>query len=103
MNDDEDAAQVSTAAEAENTTEHTQQLQIIDSSTCNELFDQLLATYYTPLEVWYIRSAIDKVSLDISSICIRVLMKTTGTSSINTRPYDDATNDYPSRRHILHT
>ncbi|KAI0029318.1 COG4 transport protein-domain-containing protein [Vararia minispora EC-137] len=39
---------------------HAQQLKALDSSTCNELFDNLLAAYYTPLEVWYIRSAVDK-------------------------------------------
>jgi len=33
----------------------------VESSTCNKLFEDLLTTYYTPLEVWYTRSAVDKV------------------------------------------
>jgi hypothetical protein len=37
------------------------ELKAVESSACNELFDDLLSTYYTPLEVWYTRSAVDKV------------------------------------------
>ena len=33
----------------------------MESSACNKLFEDLLITYYTPLEVWYLRSAVDKV------------------------------------------
>ncbi|EIM90524.1 COG4-domain-containing protein [Stereum hirsutum FP-91666 SS1] len=35
-------------------------LKMVDSSACNQLFDDLLSAYYTPLEVWYTRSAIEK-------------------------------------------
>ncbi|ETW85599.1 hypothetical protein HETIRDRAFT_470679 [Heterobasidion irregulare TC 32-1] len=35
-------------------------LMAVDLSACNKLFSDLLTTYYTPLETWYARSAIDK-------------------------------------------
>jgi hypothetical protein len=38
-----------------------QELKAVESSASNKLFDDLLSTYYTPLEVWYTRSAVDKV------------------------------------------
>jgi len=38
-----------------------QELEAVESSASNKLFDDLLSTYYTPLEVWYTRSAVDKV------------------------------------------
>ncbi|KAI9456239.1 COG4-domain-containing protein [Lactarius psammicola] len=37
-----------------------EELKAVESSACNKLFEDLLNTYYTPLEVWYMRSAIDK-------------------------------------------
>jgi len=37
------------------------ELTAVESSACNKLFEGLLSTYYTPLEVWYLRSAVDKV------------------------------------------
>ncbi|KAI0262967.1 COG4-domain-containing protein [Gloeopeniophorella convolvens] len=37
-----------------------EELSAVESSACNKLFEELLNTYYTPLEVWYTRSAIDK-------------------------------------------
>ncbi|KAI0290488.1 COG4-domain-containing protein [Russula brevipes] len=36
------------------------ELKAVESSACNKLFEDLLSTYYTPLEVWYTRSAVDK-------------------------------------------
>ncbi|KAI0317766.1 COG4-domain-containing protein [Amylostereum chailletii] len=42
------------------TSKSAEQLQALETSTCNQLFNNLLTTYYTPLEVWYTRSAIDK-------------------------------------------
>ena len=33
----------------------------MESSACNKIFEDLLSAYYTPLEVWYMRSAVDKV------------------------------------------
>jgi hypothetical protein len=38
-----------------------EELKAVESSASNKLFDDLLSTYYTPLEVWYTRSAVDKV------------------------------------------
>ena len=38
-----------------------QELKAVESSASNKLFDDLLSTYYIPLEVWYTRSAVDKV------------------------------------------
>lgn len=35
-------------------------LTAVDLSACNKLFSDLLNTYYTPLETWHARSAIDK-------------------------------------------
>ncbi|KAI0060834.1 COG4-domain-containing protein [Artomyces pyxidatus] len=35
------------------------ELLAVENSACNKLFDDLLSTYYTPLEVWYTRSVID--------------------------------------------
>ncbi|KAI9446846.1 COG4-domain-containing protein [Lactarius indigo] len=37
-----------------------EELKAVESSACNKLFEDLLSTYYIPLEVWYTRSAIDK-------------------------------------------
>ncbi|KAH9056637.1 COG4-domain-containing protein [Lactarius vividus] len=37
-----------------------EELKAVESSACNRLFEDLLSTYYVPLEVWYTRSAIDK-------------------------------------------
>ncbi|KAH9048069.1 COG4-domain-containing protein, partial [Lactarius hengduanensis] len=37
-----------------------EELKAVESSACNRLFEDLLSTYYIPLEVWYTRSAIDK-------------------------------------------
>ncbi|KAI0270779.1 COG4-domain-containing protein [Russula aff. rugulosa BPL654] len=37
-----------------------EELKAVESSASNKLFDDLLSTYYTPLEVWYTRSAVDK-------------------------------------------
>ncbi|KZV62045.1 COG4-domain-containing protein [Peniophora sp. CONT] len=36
------------------------ELHALETSSCNALFAQLLQTYYTPLEIWYLRSALDK-------------------------------------------
>ncbi|KAI0050041.1 COG4-domain-containing protein [Auriscalpium vulgare] len=36
-----------------------EELRAVETSACNQLFDNLLTTYYSPLEVWYTRSAID--------------------------------------------
>jgi hypothetical protein len=38
-----------------------EEVKAVESSACNQLFEDLLNTYYTPLEVWYTRSAVDKV------------------------------------------
>jgi conserved oligomeric Golgi complex subunit 4 len=38
-----------------------EELKAVESSACNKIFEDLLSTYYTPLEVWYMRSAVDKV------------------------------------------
>ncbi|KAF8479032.1 COG4-domain-containing protein [Russula ochroleuca] len=37
-----------------------EELKAVESSACNKLFEDLLSTYYIPLEVWYMRSAVDK-------------------------------------------
>lgn len=34
----------------------------MESTTSHGLFEQLLATYYIPMEIWYTRTVIDKVS-----------------------------------------
>ncbi|TBU29088.1 COG4-domain-containing protein [Dichomitus squalens] len=35
-------------------------VQVLEKSLANRLFEDMLATYYTPMEVWYARSVIDK-------------------------------------------
>ncbi|KAN0141390.1 COG4 domain containing protein [Lactarius tabidus] len=37
-----------------------EELKAVESSACNRLFEDLLNTYYIPLEVWYTRSAVEK-------------------------------------------
>jgi len=39
-----------------------EEFQIIESSQSRELFQTLLETYYIPLEIWYTKSIIDKVT-----------------------------------------
>ncbi|KAG8889941.1 hypothetical protein FRB98_001987 [Tulasnella sp. 332] len=36
------------------------EVEIVESSGCHRLIEQLLETYYSPLEVWYLRSVMDK-------------------------------------------
>ena len=36
---------------------------IADSTMSKEIFEKLLMTYYTPMEIWYIRTTIEKVVL----------------------------------------
>ncbi|KAG9013015.1 hypothetical protein FRB94_004408 [Tulasnella sp. JGI-2019a] len=36
------------------------EVEIVETSDCHKLMEQLLVTYYSPLEVWYLRSVIDK-------------------------------------------
>lgn len=43
------------------------ELQALDSSDSHELFKDILMTYYIPLEVWYTRVIIDKVSTFLKS------------------------------------
>ena len=43
-----------------------EEMKAVESSACNKLFEDLLATYYTPLEVWYTRSTVDKVQSFLS-------------------------------------
>ena len=35
----------------------------IEATTSHKLFENLLMTYYVPMEIWYTRTVIDKVSL----------------------------------------
>lgn len=37
------------------------EIDLIESTNCHALFEQVLESYYVPLEVWYLRSVIDKV------------------------------------------
>jgi hypothetical protein len=41
----------------------------VQSSASHQRFDDILMTYYVPLEVWYIRSVIEKVRLHILKRC----------------------------------
>ncbi|KAA1479359.1 COG4-domain-containing protein [Dentipellis sp. KUC8613] len=50
----------------------------ISKSACNELFDTLLSKYYTPLEIWYTRSAIEKAHR-LSSVDVMASPATTTT------------------------
>lgn len=36
-------------------------LQLVESSRSHQEFDELLVTYYVPMETWYMRTIIDKV------------------------------------------
>lgn len=40
----------------------TESARIFESTASHRLFEDLLATYYTPLEIWYTRTIIDKVA-----------------------------------------
>jgi hypothetical protein len=44
-----------------------EEFQIIESSQSRELFQTLLETYYIPLEIWYTRSIIEKVTSPFTS------------------------------------
>ena len=37
-------------------------VQILEQSRTSRVFEDMLTTYYTPMEVWYARSVIDKVT-----------------------------------------
>ena len=39
---------------------------VVEDSQSRQLVEAMLSTYYTPLEVWYARSVIDKVTLEVS-------------------------------------
>ncbi|KAI0003322.1 COG4-domain-containing protein [Russula compacta] len=59
-----------------------EELKAVESSACNKLFEDLLSTYYTPLEVWYTRSAVDKAH--------RLSTPDTSSSPATTTTPDDA-------------
>ena len=46
-------------------------MQAVDASASRKLFEHILDTYYVPLELWYTRTIIDKVSVQTvkSYIC----------------------------------
>lgn len=56
--------------------QHSQRLdghaQILEKSRASQLFEDMLTTCYTPMEVWYARSVIDKVLL-VSSLPDRIV------------------------------
>ncbi len=45
-------------------------MQAVGGSASHQLFDQILETYYVPLELWYTRTIIDKV-WTLSEIFVR--------------------------------
>ncbi|KAI0303459.1 COG4-domain-containing protein [Multifurca ochricompacta] len=59
-----------------------EELKAVESSACNKLFEDLLSTYYTPLEVWYLRISVDKAH--------RLSTPDTASSPITTTTPDDA-------------
>jgi hypothetical protein len=73
----------------------------VESSACNKLFEDLLSTYYTPLEVWYTRSAVDKV-LPFLSLCCTLLKSFVGASPFDSRHDCITSNNDDTRRRILH-
>ncbi|TFY55596.1 hypothetical protein EVG20_g9262 [Dentipellis fragilis] len=73
---DADAQQPLTVAESDS--HQTEESEVIRKSVCNELFDTLLSKYYTPLEIWYTRSAIDKAHR-LSSVDVMASPATTTT------------------------
>ena len=44
-----------------------EEFQIIESSQSREFFQMLLETYYIPLEIWYTRTIIEKVTSPFTS------------------------------------
>ena len=50
----------------QNTPKIPEEFQIIESCQSGQFFQKLLEAYYIPLEVWYTRSIIDKVTLHFS-------------------------------------
>jgi len=45
---------------------------LIESTACHRLFEDVLTTYYLPLELWYTRTIIDKVMPVLQSLLIRL-------------------------------
>ena len=41
---------------------------MLDNTASQKLFDQLISTYYIPMEVWYTRTIMDKVGFDFSFV-----------------------------------
>ena len=41
-------------------------MQAVDASASRKLFEHILDTYYVPLELWYTRTIIDKVGVQIT-------------------------------------
>lgn len=45
----------------------------LDSTQSHHLFEELTTSYYVPLEVWYIRTSIDKVNL-LNPILLKLIL-----------------------------
>lgn len=79
-------------------------IQALESSQSQHIFENMLSTYYTPMEVWYARTVIDKVGqLPLSSMTqSEILSSPAGTSLVHIRPLTTScVHNYPRRR-LLH-
>ena len=77
--------------------------QLVESTVSHRLFQDLLTTYYQPLEIWYSRVIIEKVD---TSPVLRVIgrpltSESAGSSPLNPRCLAVYANDYYARRCLL--
>lgn len=91
----QEAGQLTTAIEGE--VDASNGTEVLERSRSRLLIEDMLARYYTPLEVWYARTVIDKVmilSQRLSDVLIRF---TLGTSTVHVRPYATSCLNHHSR------
>lgn len=82
-----------------------EELQSLEATASRQLIEELLSTYYTPLEVWYTRTIIDKVrppSLSSPSSSSQLTQPLTGPPSLITRRLTIPFHNNNTRRRLLH-
>lgn len=75
---------------------------LIDATASHRIFENLLTTYYVPLEIWYIRTIIDKVRISLAATCNAHSEECAGSSTFTTRHVTISCDDHRARRRFLH-
>ena len=73
-------------------------IHVLEHSRSQEIIEEMLSTYYTPMEVWYARTVIDKVMAYLSvPLCITEPNHVVGSSTIDVRFVPTSSVDYYAR------